>query len=289
MDHLVKGTIPGIRAFAAVTTDLTEEARRRHDCSPVCTAALGRTMTAATLLAANLKTNESITIRINGDGPIGEIVADAEEGIVRGYAANPFVELPIENNKLPVGKAVGNGMIHVTRFTGLKHPFTGSASLISGEIAEDITNYLFVSEQTPSSVALGVLVNPNLSVAAAGGFFVQPLPGFADDGVLDKLEKNLSDLLPVSTLIQQGANAEDLLRHIFFGLDIKIHDCVPLKFKCRCSRQRVENMLIGLGKEELSDMVEQGIAEVTCHFCREVYQFDKENLTAMYKNLSRQI
>ncbi len=288
MDHLIKGTIPGIRAFAAVTTKLTEQARRRHDCSPVCTAALGRTMTAATLLAANLKTDESITIRISGDGPSGEIVADAEAGTVRGYVANPYVELPIENNKLPVGKAVGNGMIHVTRFTGLKHPFTGSAALISGEIAEDLTNYLFVSEQTPSSVALGVLVNPNLSVAAAGGFLVQPLPGFDDNRVIAKLEKNLSSLLPVSTLIQQGAEAEDLLKYIFSGLDLKILDRMPLQFRCRCSRQRVENMLISLGREELTDMIEKGTAEVICHFCRENYQFTKDDLTSIYNRLLQQ-
>ncbi len=191
-DHLRRATASGVRAFAAITTGLTEEARRRHDCYPIAAAALGRTMTGALLLAANLKTKESLTIRIDGKGPLGTVIADAKaDGTVRGYVKNPHVYLPLNAGKLDVGRAVGEGELYVTRFTGLKHPFTGSAPLITGEIAEDLTHYLYTSEQTPSTLSLGVLINPDLTVAAAGGFIIQALPG-ADDQVLAHIEANLS-------------------------------------------------------------------------------------------------
>lgn len=223
-DHVIRATAPGLRAFAAVTTNLTDEARRRHNCYPVAAAALGRTMTAALLLATNLKADESITVRISGDGPLGEIIADATaRGSVRGYVKNPQIDLPLQEGKLDVGKAVGAGNIFVTRFTGLKRPFTGSAPLVSGEIAEDVTNYLLTSEQTPSSVALGVLVGPDYTVQAAGGFLVQALPGAADE-VIDKLEQNLASLRPVSHLIKAGYGAADILEKIFTGLSINLYE-----------------------------------------------------------------
>ena len=284
-DHLIRATVPGIRGFAAITTNLVEEARRRHDCLPVATAALGRTMTGALLLAANLKTAESLTIRISGDGPLKEIVADAyPDGSVRGYVRNPFINLPLNNGKWAVGQAVGKGHIYVTRFVGLKQPFTGSTELVTGEIAEDLTQYLTVSEQTPSSVALGVLIAPDTTVAAAGGFFIQALPGVEED-VLTKLEDNLCQLPPVSQMVQNGQDAKGILETVFSGLPITIYDSLDLCFNCQCSRARVENMLISLGPDEIKEMTAEGHAEVCCHFCSEKYRFDAKELAEILKSI----
>ncbi|MGL5514670.1 MAG: Hsp33 family molecular chaperone HslO [Sporomusa sp.] len=284
-DHLVRATAPGFRAFAAVTTNLVDEARRRHNCFPVATAALGRTMTGSLLLAANLKTAESLTVRISGNGPLAEIVADAyPDGSVRGYVKNPFVDLPLNNGKWDVGQAVGTGHIYVTRFVGLKQPFSGSASLTSGEIAEDITHYLTVSEQTPSSVALGVLIAPDTTTAAAGGIFIQALPGATED-VLIKLEENLHQLPAVSQMVASGKDAEAILATVFTGLELTVYDSLDLRFNCRCSRDRVRNMLISLGAAEIGEMVAEGHAEICCHFCSEKYQFDTLELTEILKQL----
>ena len=175
-DHLVKATAEGVRVYAAVTTGLVNEGIRRHACYPVAAAALGRTMTGALLMAANLKNKECLTVKFNGDGPLGTVAADASpEGFVRGYVMHPQVELPLNaQGKLAVGDGIGHGLLSVTRFTGLKEPVTGSSEIVTGEIAEDITEYLYVSEQTPSSVGLGVLVGKELKALAAGGFFIQP-------------------------------------------------------------------------------------------------------------------
>jgi molecular chaperone Hsp33 len=284
-DHLVKATAPGVRAFAAVTTNLVEEARRRHDCYPIASAALGRTMTGALLLAANLKTDECLTVHIAGDGPIGAIVADAHaQGVVRGYVKNPHVDLPIKNGKLDVGGAVGKGQIKVTRFTGLKQPFTGSVELASGEIGEDVANYLLKSEQTPSTVALGVLVNPDLTVAAAGGFMVQAMPG-AEDEILTVIEDNLAKMTAVSQMVKQGEDAESIIKMIFAGLPSTIYEPSDLSFYCQCSAERVEDMLISLGQKELAEMAEEGQAEVRCHFCGEMYNIGKERLLELLKSI----
>lgn len=285
-DYILRITAPGIRAFIAITTNLTEEARRRHDCYPTATAALGRTMTAAALLAANLKNEEAVTIRIEGNGPLGKIVADAApNGAVRGYVKDPHVDLPLNNNKLNVGQAVGSGNIFITRFTGLKQPFTGSASLVSGEIAEDVANYMFVSEQTPSTVALGVLVQPDLTVSAAGGFFIQALPG-ADDDKLAIVEENLKKLSPISQLVNDGIDAEHIAAQLFAGLPFVVHGTTTLAFSCPCSREKVKNTLISLGKDEITAMIEEdGQAEVICHFCREKYQFGRKALEEISKTL----
>lgn len=277
-DHLAKAAVPGVRAFAAVTTGLAEEARRRHDCYPVAAAALGRTMTAALLLAANLKTDEYLTIRIAGDGPLGGVIADAHaRGTVRGYVRNPHTELPLADGKLAVGRGVGAGQIHVTRFTGLKQPFTGSAPLVSGEIGEDVANYLLVSEQTPSTVALGVLVSPDCSVAAAGGIIVQAMPG-ASEAMLAAVEANLAALAPVSALVSGGDDAAAILGRVFAGLPATVYEPSPLAFKCQCSAERVEAMLISLGKAELDEMAAEGQAEISCHFCGEKYHLDRSRL-----------
>jgi molecular chaperone Hsp33 len=238
-------------------------------------------MTGALLLAANLKTAESLTVRISGDGPLQEIVTDAyPDGSVRGYVRNPYVDLPLKQGKWDVGQAVGKGHIYVTRFVGLKQPFTGSAALVSGEIAEDITQYLTVSEQTPSSVALGVLVAPDTTVAAAGGFFIQALPGAEEDSII-QLENNLQHLPPVSQMVNSGKDATGILETVFAGLPIKTYDPLALAFNCQCSRKRVENMLISLGADEIQAMIADGQAEVCCHFCSEKYQFSARELTAL--------
>lgn len=284
-DHLIKATADGIRVFAAVTTNLVEEASKRHHCFPIAAAALGRTMTGALLLAANLKTSECVTLKIAGDGALGQIVADANaEGIVRGYVDNPQIDLPLNNGKLAIGQAVGKGMISLTRFTGLKQPFTGSTELVTGEIAEDITNYLSISEQTPSSVGLGVLIDPDLKVLAAGGFFIQALPN-VEDSAIDLLEKNLQTLKPVSQMIHEGLDAEGIITEIFQNMKVNYFEKTDLQFQCQCSKTKIEKVLISLGKKDLSSLIDDGKAEVCCHFCGEKYQFTKEELEVILASL----
>ncbi len=285
-DHIVKGVAEGsVRIFAAVTTNLVDEGRRRHGCYPTATAALGRTMTGALLLAADLKTAERITLRLAGDGPLQEVIADADgDGTVRGFVKQPLTDLPLREGKLDVAAAVGKGQIHVTRFTGLKQPFTGSAELVSGEIAEDITHYLYTSEQTLSSVALGVLVNPDMSAAAAGGFFLQVLPG-AEDGIIGRVEENLKLLPPVSTMVNQGLTAQEMIEKVFAGLKYTLQPQQELAFKCTCSREKVRNMLVSLGKEELEDMKLKDESEIICHFCNETYLFKSVELQEILATL----
>ena len=280
-DCLTKALVAGnVRIYAAVTTALTEEARRRHDLTPTAAAALGRTMTGALLLAANMKNDEALTVKFAGDGAIKSITADATpKGIVRGYVGNPHVDLPLNAaGKLDVGGAVGKGTLSVTRFTGLKEPVTGSAAIVDGEIGSDLTNYLYVSEQTPSSVGLGVLIATDRTVAAAGGFVVQPLPG-ADDALLDVIEENLRNFGNVSAAVNDGAAPADLIEKLATGLaNVEILDDTPLKFRCQCSRARIEDMLIALTEEDLLSLIGDGKAEVCCHLCGEKYRFDADEL-----------
>lgn len=287
-DILVRATADNarVRALVVISTDLVEEARKRHDCFPVAAAALGRTLTGALLLGATLKTNERITLRIVGDGPLGGVIVDTDgTGSVRGYVKNPHVDIPSKNGKLDVGGAVGKGFLHVTRDTGLKEPYTGTAPLISGEIAEDITHYLYTSEQTPSTVALGVLVNPDYSVQAAGGFMVQALPG-ADDETLTQLEENLSKLPPVSMLVSAGENAEDILHRLFEGLSWQILSEENICYNCGCTKERFADAFILLGEQELQEIYQEEQAEARCHFCNELYHFSKEELKEMLDKLS---
>ncbi len=287
-DHLVKATSEGVRIYAAITTGLIQEAVRRHDCYPVASAALGRTMTGALLLAANLKNEEAITIKFNGDGPLGSVVADAvPEGYVRGYVVNPHVNLPLTKaNKLDVGGGVGWGMVSVTRFTGLKEPVTGSTELVNGEIAEDIIRYLYVSEQTPSSVGLGVLVNPDLSVAAAGGFFIQPLPDAGED-VISRLEENLKGVDSVTGMVTSGLDARGIIDKLMDGFDVKYLSETELAFRCQCSKERIEEVLASLGKADMDSLIEDGHAEVCCHFCGEKYEFSREELEEIRRKASK--
>lgn len=284
-DHLVKATADDVRIFATVTTNLVREAVQRHECLPTASAALGRTMTGALLFAANLKNEEAITISFQGDGPLGKIVADAvPEGYVRGYIDNPKVNLPLNSKgKIDVAGGVGlNGLVNITRFTGLKQNITGSAEIVSGEIADDLINYLYVSEQTPSSIGLGVLVDTDLTVKCAGGFFVQPLPN-ASDEVITQLETNLKSITSVTDLIVNGADANDIISKVCAGLNIKFLKTTYPKFKCHCNRQRIEGMLMSLSKEDFQSLIDDGHAEVSCQFCGEKYQFNAEELKELIK------
>lgn len=282
-DHLIKATAEGIRIFAAVTTDLVNEAGQRHQCYPTALAALGRTMTGTLLLAANLKNNECITVKIAGDGPLGQVVADANpEGFVRGYVENPQVHLPVVNGKIAVGQGIGKGLIRVTRFTGLKDPVMGTTELVSGEIAEDFTQYLYVSEQTPSSIGLGVLVEPDLQVSAAGGFFIQALPN-AEEASIAQLEKNLKEIEPVSKMIKDGMSGRQIIEKLAAGLKVNFSTETNLFFKCQCSEEKIRNVLVNLGEKELASMIKDEQAEVCCHFCGEKYHFNKIALGHLLK------
>jgi molecular chaperone Hsp33 len=280
-DYLLRATaMQGkIRAFAVQTTAIVEELRSRHDTSPVATAALGRTISAGLMMGAMLKGEEKLTIQIKGDGPLGQIVVDANaQGDVRGYVDNPAIDLPLNQiGKLDVAGAVGrDGFIYVIKDLGLKEPYRGSTPIVSGELGEDITYYFAKSEQTPSCVALGVLVDIDQSVKASGGFIIQLLPGLTDDEI-DYMETMLSQLRPITTLLDEGATLEHILSSIVS--DVVIMEQVPVQFRCRCSRERVEQTLISLGKSELEAILqEDGKAEVVCHFCNEPYIFEGEQL-----------
>ncbi len=280
-DCLARATAEGVKIYAIETTRLVEEACARHSCWPLAAAALGRTMTGALLLTASLKGEDRVTIKIDGDGPLGSIVADAGNDTVRGYVDNPQADLPARNGKIDVAGGVGKGKIIVTRFTGLKTPFTGWADLVSGEIAADLTNYLYVSEQTPASIALGVLVGTDGKVKAAGGFFVQAMPG-ADEAVLQKLEENIDSLPPVTVMLENGANAEDIVKKIAGDtVQLTIHDKLPVKFKCTCSPERILDMLAGLSDEDFEAVAQDQETEVRCHFCNNKYTFSQKEILQM--------
>ncbi|MGG4397467.1 Hsp33 family molecular chaperone HslO [Paenibacillus thiaminolyticus] len=280
-DMLVRGTGLGgkVRIFAVRTTGLVNELQRRHGAYPTATAALGRTVTAAAMMGAMLKGEEKLTVQVKGDGPIGQIVADANaHGEVRGYVTHPQVHLASNaQGKLDVAGAVGrSGFIHVIKDLGLKEPYRGSSPIISGELAEDFTYYFATSEQTPSAVGLGVLVDVDNSVLHAGGFIVQLLPGLTEEQI-DQIEYSLSVLPPVTALLDQGMELDELVTWIIS--DANVMERMPIRFQCQCSRERVERTLISVGKGELTAMIEEdGQAEVVCHFCNEKYSFGREEL-----------
>ena len=282
-DYLVKAIGEGVRVFVARTTAIVNEAISRHGLYPLPAAALGRTMTGALLFAANLKNKEAITISIRGNGRIGSIVADAtEDGFVRGYVGNPKLELPLNAaGKLDVSGAVGEGLVTVTRFTGMKAPMSSSAEIVSGEIAEDLTNYLYASEQTASSVGLGVLVGTDLRAEVAGGFMVQLLPDATDQTIV-RVEANLQKISQVTSYLKDHS-PEDLARVLLDGFNYEILTKTDLAFKCHCSKERIEDVLISMGVEDLDKLIADGKAEVVCHFCGEKYQFKKDELTHIRK------
>lgn len=281
-DILTKGTAEGVRIYALCNTNLVQEAATRHHTSHLASAALGRAMNGALLLAATMKDNERIALRLKGDGPIGEVVADAEGTHVRGYVGDPDVFLPLKNGKLDVGGAIGSGNIIVTRYLQNAEPFTGYAELVDGEIASDLTNYLYTSEQTPSSVALGVLVNKEGQVIASGGYFIQAMPGCAEE-TLAQLEENISLTPYVTQLLELGYTPEKMIETIARGLDVTIQESIELSYKCRCSREKILGALATLGQEDISAMSQDEETEVHCQFCNETYKFSGEEIARLLK------
>lgn len=279
-DYLTKATAEGVRIYALRTTELVADACVKHKCSHLASAALGRAMTGALLLAATMKDGERVSVRFKGDGPLGEIVADAEGGHVRGYVGNPDVFLPLKDGKLDVGGAVGAGNIIVTRYLQNSEPFTGYCTLANGEIATDITKYLYESEQTPSSVALGVLVDKEGNVVASGGYFIQAMPGCADE-VLEKLQNNVQLTPYVTQLLELGYTPEKMIEILCRGLEIDIKESVAVDFKCRCSRDMVLGALAALDKKSLEEIAQDEITEAHCQFCNTTYQFSKQEIAEL--------
>ncbi|MCG1030044.1 Hsp33 family molecular chaperone HslO [Virgibacillus halodenitrificans] len=282
-DYLIKATAHNgmVRAYATTTTETVEEARRRHDTWATASAALGRTITISAMMGAMLKGEDSLTVKVEGRGPIGAILADANaNGEVRGYVSNPHVDFELnDKGKLDVARAVGtDGNISVIKDLGLKDYFTGEVPIISGEISEDFTYYFANSEQVPSAVGAGVLINPDHSVLAAGGFIIQVMPG-AEEEVISQLEEEIQSLPAISALIQQGNTLEQILERLFGKENVKVHETMPIEFRCKCSKERVEQAIIGLGKEEIKQMIEEDHgAEANCHFCNETYEFTETDL-----------
>lgn len=276
-----------IRVFVAITTELADRAQKIHKTYPTATAALGRTLTISAIMGAGLKNEtDSTTIQFKGDGPLGSIVAVCNsKSEVRGYVVNPGCDIKRkENGKLDVGGAVGKGYINVIRDLGLKEPYAGQVPIVTGEIAEDMTYYFAESEQIPTAIALGVLVNPDMSVKASGGFMIQLMPEATEETAI-KIEEKLKTLEPVTTMIEKGMSAEDILFHITEGFDMLMQNkTVTPKYKCYCSKERMEKALISLGKTELEDLIkEQGNAELCCQFCDNKYNFDKDALEKLLK------
>lgn len=292
-DYLIKALAFNgeIRAYATRTTDTVEEARRRHNTWPTATAALGRSMTAAVMMGAMVKGDDKLTIKIEGNGPIGAMIIDANgHGEVRGYVANPQTHFDLnEVGKLDVRRAVGTeGMLTVVKDVNMKDFFTGQVPLISGEIAEDFTQYFAVSEQVPSAVALGVLVNPDNSVKAAGGFILQVMPG-ASEETISTLEEKLAKMKPISKMIDDGLTPEEILNTILGAEHVDILAEMDVTFSCNCSRERFGNAIIGLGEKEIMDMIaDEGQAEASCHFCLESYVYPKEELEGFLDEIRTQ-
>lgn len=270
-----------IIASAVDSTEMVSEAERIHKSSAVITAALGRLLTGASLMGVALKSDAgSVTLRVDGDGPAGILIAVSDAfGNVRGYAQNPVVELPLNTRgKLNVGGAVGRGTLSVIKSSGSGEPFTGTVNLVSGEIAEDLTSYFATSEQVPTVCALGVLVNPDLSVKAAGGLIIQLLP-FASDATIAALERILPTLPPVSQMLADGMNAKGLLEQALMGLDPVFVESRKTSYRCTCSRERIFSALKSLPPDDLAELTQDGTpAEVHCDFCRKTYRFTKKEL-----------
>lgn len=282
-DYIVRATAGNgsIRAFAATTRDLVQKAREIHHTSPVASAALGRLLTAAAMMGSMLKGEKDlVTLQIRGDGPLqGAVVSGDCRGQVKGYVFNPNVEVPDKYpGKLDVGGAVGAGYLSVIKDIGMREPYAGRIQLVSGEIAEDLTYYFAQSEQTPSAVGLGVLVETDTSIRRAGGFMIQLLPG-AEEGLVAKLEERLGAVPYVTDLLDEGKTPEEILELLLGGMDLRILDRLPAAFSCNCSRQRVEKALISIGREELEKIIqEDGKANLHCHFCAKEYDFTKDEL-----------
>ena len=292
-DYMIRATAADgqIRAFAATTKEMVETAKNAHNTSPIATAALGRLMTAAAMMGSDLKgEGELLTLRIEGDGPIGGLLVTADgKGDAKGYAFNPDVMLPPNaQGKLDVGGSLGLGVLSVIKDIGLKEPYVGQTQLITGEIAEDLTYYFATSEQVPSSVALGVLMNKDNTVRQAGGFIIQLLPG-ASDEIIDRLEAKLSGISSITSLLDAGKTPEEILTDILGEFGLEILKKMPVQFHCDCERSRVEKAIISIGRKEIQDMIDEGKEiEVNCQFCNKHYKFSVDELGEMLKKATRE-
>lgn len=282
-DTLTIATAEGVRIYAITTKNLVQEAADRHHTSHLATAALGRAMSGALMLAATMKDGERILLKLKGDGPMGEVVAEAQGTSVRGYVGEPDVFMPLKNGKLDIGGALGQGTITLTRYLQNGESFTGHAELADGEIATDITNYLYMSEQTPSSVALGVLVDKEGKVLAAGGYFIQAMPG-CDEEVLEKLGNNVAVTPYVTQLLELGYTPEKIIEVLARGLEFDIKESMPVKFSCGCSKDKILNMLAALRQDDIDYLTEQPDTEVHCQYCNKVYHFSSEELKQLKTN-----
>lgn len=292
MDYAVRATAAQgtVRAFACTSKELVEEGVKIHSCTMTAAAALGRTLTVGAMMGTMMLQNETdkLTLQINSRGPIGGIIVVADHhGNVKGEVYNPNIEVYTKNDgkKLDVGKAVGKGVLNVIKDLGMKEPYVGQIPLVSGEIAEDFTNYFATSEQIPSAVALGVLVNPDGSIESAGGLIVQLMPG-AEDEIISHLEKFFGSGFSISHELESGKTPEDILQDALGEFDLQIFEKPEIKYNCDCNRERFEKGLISLGKQEINDIIaEDGKAEIVCQFCRKKYEFDKMSLEKLLSEI----
>lgn len=287
-DYIVRATAADhqLRAFAVTSKDIVEKAREIHNTSPVATAAIGRLLTAASMMGSMMKGEKDVlTLQIECGGPIGGITVTADSNAdVKGYVNNPNVTLPPNaQGKLDVSGALGPGFLNVIKDIGLREPYNGQTHLVSGEIAEDLTYYFATSEQVPSSVGLGVLMDKDNHVRQAGGFIIQVMPD-TDDEVIDKLEARLGEVHSVTEMLDKGMTPEDILNYVLEGMDVEILETVPTQYKCDCSFERVSKVIASLGKKELQEMIDDGKpVEVNCQFCGSHYKFDTEQLKEFIK------
>ncbi len=286
-DYIVRVTAAEgkIRAFACNTTEMLKEAADIHSLSPLASAALGRTMTAAAMMGMNLKgANDTVTLQIKGNGPIGSVVVISDTfSNVRGYVGDPQVDLPLSSiGKFDVASAVGkDGYLNVIKDLGLKEPYVGYVNLVSGEISEDLAYYFATSEQVPTVVSLGVLINPDGSIANAGGYIIELMPGAGDD-IIDFVEEKVASVPPVTAMLKEGLTPEGILESFFGEKDMRILDSIGCRYMCNCSRERMERALVNLGEKELRDMLsEDKGAELQCHFCNKKYNFTGEDLEGL--------
>lgn len=286
-DYIVRATAADgqVRAFAATTRELVETARARHNTSPVATAALGRLLTGGAMMGSMMKNETDIlTLIVKGNGPLGGITVTADSRAnVKGYVENPDVLLPPKNGKLDVAGAVGIGIMQVIKDMGLKEPYVGDTMLVTSEIAEDLTYYFASSEQVPSSVGLGVLMEKDNTVKCAGGFIIQMMP-FAQEETISKIEENLKKVTSVTELLDRDYTPEQLLEVLLGNVGLEITDTIPTQFFCNCSKERVEKAVASIGRKEIQEMIEEGKdIEVKCHFCNSAYQYTVEDLKEIMK------